>query len=62
MSKEVRLTKLEFSLWDEAIIHVKNQIQPHGTLLVLEAPELEIFPVSTNTLFFKKTAPMTTDF
>ncbi|MBD2181147.1 GAF domain-containing protein [Planktothrix sp. FACHB-1355] len=48
-TQNINLTKSELTSLKEAPIHLAGQIQPHGVIFVLEAPELTILQVSSNT-------------
>ncbi|MGI0485525.1 ATP-binding protein [Pantanalinema rosaneae CENA516] len=43
------LTGVDLTNCDREPIHIPGQIQPHGVLLVLQAPDLNIIQVSSNT-------------
>lgn len=43
------LTNIDLTNCDREPIHIPGQIQPHGVLLVLQAPDLNIIQVSSNT-------------
>lgn len=43
------LTNVDLINYDGELIHLPGLIQPHGVLLVLQAPSLEIIQASTNT-------------
>ncbi|TBR61458.1 cyanobacterial phytochrome A [Westiellopsis prolifica IICB1] len=49
MVMEFELQSLNLTSLKEPSIHTISQIQPHGVLLVLEEPELNILQVSSNT-------------
>ncbi len=49
MSIDLRVQSASLTSLKEAPIHVSGQIQPHGILLVLQEPELNILQVSSNT-------------
>lgn len=49
MVMEFELQSLNLTSLKEPSIHNISQIQPHGVLLVLEEPELNILQVSSNT-------------
>ncbi|MFB2923957.1 ATP-binding protein [Aerosakkonema funiforme] len=48
-TQSINLTKSELTSLKEAPIHLAGQIQPHGVIFILEAPELTILQVSSNT-------------
>ena len=44
----LQVEKIDLNRLEQAPIHISNQIQPHGLLLVLEEPTLKILQVSSN--------------
>jgi chemotaxis family two-component system sensor kinase Cph1 len=50
MDIDSRLSTLNINSLKEAPIHLSSQIQPHGILLVLEEPSLQILQASENTM------------
>ncbi|BBD59978.1 multi-sensor signal transduction histidine kinase [Nostoc sp. HK-01] len=49
MELNLQLPSINVTSLKEAPIHTSRQIQPHGVLLVLSEPELEILQISNNT-------------
>src|SRR5690349_20235262 len=49
MELNLQLPSINVTSLKEAPIHTSRQIQPHGVLLVLAEPELQILQVSNNT-------------
>lgn len=49
MVSEFQAQSINVNSLKEAAIHVCSQIQPHGVLLVLGEPELNILQISSNT-------------
>ncbi len=48
---------VDWSNWEQENIHIPGSIQPHGILLALKEPELEILQVSNNTYSIIGIAP-----
>jgi two-component system, chemotaxis family, sensor kinase Cph1 len=57
MSIDIQVQGVDLTSLREAPIHVSGQIQPHGILLVLQEPELNILQVSSNTQAVFGTSP-----
>ncbi|HLP92270.1 MAG TPA: ATP-binding protein [Nostocaceae cyanobacterium] len=51
MVQGLELSNIEITGLKEAPIHLSSQIQPHGVLLVLSEPDLQLLQVSNNTLY-----------
>ncbi len=50
-------SQMDLAKLERESIHTTNRIQPHGILLVLQEPDLEILQVSENISFILKIAP-----
>jgi chemotaxis family two-component system sensor kinase Cph1 len=50
METDFRVPEINVINLKEAPIHISSQIQPHGVLLVLDEPDLQVLQVSNNTL------------
>lgn len=48
MVNDLQVQNSSFTDWEEKPIHISRQIQPHGILLVLQEPDLNILQVSNN--------------
>lgn len=51
MVQGLELNSIDIMGLKEAPIHLSSQIQPHGVLLVLSEPDLQLLQVSNNTLY-----------
>ena len=64
MARQITIPALEevdLTNCDREPIHISGHIQPHGVLLVVREPQLEILQVSENTLHLLGFAPRKCD-